>query len=94
MTFWCNFMKKTEFIHPGYALQPGEVTEEQFRLLVDISSVRSTKVILALRDYFVLGHSRKLVCERNQVNPGYLSIKIREIQALCRRILELYPHLS
>lgn len=87
-------MKKIEFTHPGYALQPGEVTEEQFRLLVDISPVRSAKVIMALRDYFVLGHSRKLVCEHNQVNPGYLSIKIREIQALCRRILELYPHLS
>ncbi|MGY0160834.1 adhesin biosynthesis transcription regulatory family protein [Edwardsiella tarda] len=87
-------MIKTELIHPGYALRPGEVTEEQFRLLIDISSIRSTKVILALRDYFVLGHSRKLICERNHVNPGYLSIKIREIQALCRRILELYPHLS
>ncbi|WP_279381301.1 hypothetical protein [Edwardsiella tarda] len=35
-----------------------------------------------------------MICERNHVNPGYLSIKIREIQALCRRILELYPYLS
>ncbi|EDS3841710.1 hypothetical protein GUD61_000478 [Salmonella enterica] len=73
-------------------LFPGTVPAEQFYLLIDISSLRSSKVIKALHDYFVLGHTRNDVCEEFQVNSGYLSIKIREIQLLCRKLLDMYPY--
>ncbi|EAX4341532.1 hypothetical protein A0P73_22765, partial [Salmonella enterica] len=43
-------------------------------------------------NYFVLGHTRSDVCEEFQVNPGYLSIKIKEIQLLCRKLLDMYPY--
>ncbi|EDT8257542.1 transcriptional regulator, partial [Salmonella enterica subsp. diarizonae serovar 48:z52:z] len=71
---------------------PGSVPAEQFYLLIDISPLRSNKVIKALHNYFVLGHTRNDVCEEFQVNPGYLSIKIREIQLLCRKLLDMYPY--
>ncbi|EBH8768107.1 hypothetical protein D1797_15410 [Salmonella enterica subsp. enterica serovar Freetown] len=75
-------------------LTPGTVSEEQFIILIDISPVRSNKVINALHDYFVFGKKRCDVCETFQVNPGYLSIKIRELQALCKRILEIHPYFA
>ncbi|WNI84223.1 PapB/FocB family fimbrial expression transcriptional regulator [Citrobacter portucalensis] len=71
-------------------LFPGSVSKEQFYLLVDISSLRSNKVIKALHNYFVLGHSRNNVCEEFNVNPGYLSIKIKELQSLSRKLLDFY----
>ncbi|WP_370607802.1 PapB/FocB family fimbrial expression transcriptional regulator [Citrobacter meridianamericanus] len=73
-------------------LAPGQVSNEQFCLLIDISSVRSDKVIHALQEYFVNGEKRNIICEKYHVNPGYLSIKIREVQALSRRILDIYPY--
>lgn len=73
-------------------LSPGMVSNEHFRKLIDISSVRSDKIINALHEYFVNGTARKIICEKHQVNPGYLSIKIREIQFLSRRILDIYPY--
>lgn len=73
-------------------LSPGQVSNEQFRLLIDISPVRSDKVIHALQEYFVNGEKRSVICEKYHVNPGYLSIKIREMQALSRQILDIYPY--
>lgn len=55
---------------------PGSICEEQFWLLIEISSVHSKKVINAMRDHLVSGISRKEVCERYNVNNGYLSISI------------------
>ncbi|EFR2683612.1 hypothetical protein KCK33_004500 [Salmonella enterica] len=71
----------------GYKLTAGMVAEEEFQLLVVISSLRSEKVINALKGYFVLGYTRKEVCERFNVNQGYLSIKIKEMHRLCQYIL-------
>lgn len=75
----------------GYKLAAGTVEEEQFQLLVVISSLRSKKVINALSAYFVSGCTRAEVCERFNVNPGYLSIKIKEMERLCQYILAIYP---
>lgn len=71
-------------------LFPGEVTDEQFNCLIDISSVRSNKVINALHDYFVDGSKRSDICKKHHVNPGYLSIKIREINFLFAKIIASY----
>lgn len=57
-------------------LLPGALSEEQFWLLVDISPIHSTKVIIALLDYFVNGKSRKSICETHGINNGYLSTSI------------------
>ncbi|EHL2886984.1 hypothetical protein KDH02_004789, partial [Salmonella enterica] len=72
----------------------GMMTEEQFTMLIDISSIRSTKVIQALKDYFVIGKKRGVICELHNVNQGYLSIKIREVLNLYKKILKMNLYLQ
>ncbi|EIV0763238.1 transcriptional regulator [Escherichia coli] len=55
------------------ALISGEVPEDKFWLLIEISSIQSHKVICALYDYLVSGVSRKEICERHSVNNGYIT---------------------
>ncbi|EAX4319100.1 hypothetical protein HP809_003671 [Salmonella enterica subsp. enterica serovar Richmond] len=78
--------------YTGNFFTKGMVNKNMFSLLIDISSVRSEKVINALTDFFVYGHPRNQVCERHNVNPGYLSVKIKELQLLERRIKEIAPY--
>ncbi|WP_419144982.1 PapB/FocB family fimbrial expression transcriptional regulator [Escherichia coli] len=49
------------------------MSEMHFFLLIGISSIHSDRVILAMKDYLVGGHSRKEVCEKYQMNNGYFS---------------------
>jgi hypothetical protein len=72
-------------------LEPGTVEQEHFSLLINISSIRSGKVIHALEDYFVNGVKRKIICEKYNVNPGYLSLKIREIQSVSSMVYRALP---
>ncbi|HBB9157390.1 adhesin biosynthesis transcription regulatory family protein [Escherichia coli] len=67
----------------------GELSDEQFYLLVELASVRSQKVILAMRDHFVLGYPRKVVCEGYGVNAGYLSVCIGRLNRVETMILKL-----
>ncbi|HEN3632480.1 TPA: hypothetical protein U5E30_001029 [Yersinia enterocolitica] len=67
-------------------LNPGSMDKEYIRLLIDISKIRSDKVANALTDYFVLGESRASVCEKHNVNQGYLSLKIKEIQSVSDKV--------
>lgn len=68
-----------------YLLSPN-IRKDFFWLIIDISSIRSKKVILALHDHLVLGHSRLEVCNKYNVNAGYLSIKVRSIQDLHKKL--------
>ncbi|EFH2540535.1 transcriptional regulator, partial [Escherichia coli] len=45
-------------------LIPGKMSEMHFWLLVEISPIHSEKIILALKDFLVMGYTRKEVCER------------------------------
>lgn len=73
-------------------LKPGTVSEDMFHILIDISAIRSEKVIYALRNFFVDGKTRKEICEEFDVNPGYLSTKIKELQLLMSKIVSIYPY--
>ncbi|EEK7814144.1 hypothetical protein G3151_005315 [Salmonella enterica subsp. enterica serovar Montevideo] len=75
----------------AHRIIPGEIEKEHFLLLIDISTIRSDKIINALNDYFVLGETRAAVCQKYNVNQGYLSLKIRELQALSAKIYNLFP---
>ncbi|WP_280174214.1 PapB/FocB family fimbrial expression transcriptional regulator [Escherichia coli] len=68
--------------------------EEHFRILIDLSPIRSEKVMLALRDYLVHGHSRKDICERYDLNNAYLSISISRITRISRLIYSAIPYYS
>lgn len=73
-------------------LMPGQVHEIHFWLLMEISPVYSDKVIQTLRDFFVLGFTRKESCERHNVSPGYLSTTIGRIQRISKYVSQLIPY--
>lgn len=72
-----------------YRLPPGKVDKKQFRLLIDLSSIRSLKVINALEDYFVNGSNRKEICDKHKINHGYLSLKIRKLQDVSLKLYNI-----
>lgn len=75
-----------------YPLRAGEISGAMFHSIIDISSIRSEKVINALHDYFVKGETRLQACEKHDVNVGYLSIKIKELQSLNKKIISIHPY--
>ncbi|EDS3841722.1 hypothetical protein GUD61_000494 [Salmonella enterica] len=65
---------------PGH-LRSGEVHPEHFRMLIEVSSIHSPKIILAMEDFLVRGIPRKIACEIHGVSPGYVStLTIKQIQ--------------
>ncbi|EDH0020999.1 transcriptional regulator [Salmonella enterica subsp. enterica serovar Bareilly] len=62
------------------SLLPGTVPEDIFWGLVEVSAIRSDKIIKALKDYFVDGKSRKVICLDHDVNNGYLSTSIARME--------------
>ncbi|MDM2845513.1 adhesin biosynthesis transcription regulatory family protein [Citrobacter sp. Cpo090] len=81
-----------EIFSSAHRLIPGRTEQDHLKLLIDISKMRSDKVINALHDYFVLGATRTDVCHKYNVNKGYLSLKIRELQELSGRVYKLFPY--
>ncbi|EPU5339227.1 adhesin biosynthesis transcription regulatory family protein [Escherichia coli] len=73
-------------------LIPGKVNDVHFGLLIDISPIYSDKVIQALRDFLVLGFTRREACERHGVSPGYFSIALGRIQRVSKSVLQLMPY--
>ncbi|ENA9835966.1 transcriptional regulator [Escherichia coli] len=70
------------------SLVSGEVSEDKFWLLIEISPIQSQKVIYALYDYLVIGSSRKVVCEKHSVNNGYITRCMQKLTHI-DRIAEL-----
>ncbi|MCZ9235210.1 PapB/FocB family fimbrial expression transcriptional regulator [Escherichia albertii] len=73
----------------SFIIGGGSLSSEQFDLLVELSSIHSKKVILAMHDHLVLGDSRKVVCERYGVNAGYLSVCIGRLLRVERNVSKL-----
>ena len=73
------------------ALLPGRMTDHHFWLLVEISPLHSEKVINALRDFLVLGYTRKEACERHEVSQGYFSGALGRIQRTHQTVNRLVP---
>ncbi|EEQ1637728.1 PapB/FocB family fimbrial expression transcriptional regulator [Escherichia coli] len=70
----------------------GEVSEDKFWLLIEISPIQSNKVICALYDYLVAGESRKVVCERHSVNNGYITRCMQKLTHIDRVVKILSSH--
>ncbi len=83
----CLFLTKTQ----GESLMPGEMPEFQFWLLVEISPIHSEKIILALKDFLVMGYSRKEVCERHNISSGYFSGALGRFQRVNATVAQLMP---
>ncbi|ELU9693581.1 PapB/FocB family fimbrial expression transcriptional regulator [Escherichia coli] len=61
-------------------LTPGKVSEGLFWSLIELSPLRSEKVIRALKDFLVLGYTRKEVCEKYEVSYSYFSLALKRIR--------------
>lgn len=74
-----------------HTLSPGKMSDSQFWLLAEISPIHSEKVLNALRDFLVLGYTRREACERHEVSQGYLSGAIGRIQHTHQTLYRLAP---
>ncbi|ENT6522346.1 PapB/FocB family fimbrial expression transcriptional regulator [Escherichia coli] len=73
-----DLMKRTR---QGWLI-PGFISEAQFWLLVNASSMRSDKMVNALFEHLVKGVSRKESCTKHNVNSGHFSIGLGRLQQL------------
>ena len=74
------------------ALLCGKVDKDLFYILLEISPIHSKKVMLAMRDYLVHGHSRRDVCNRYGLNNGYFSVSISRLIRINQLIIAALPY--
>lgn len=65
---------------------------DMFWLLIDISSIHSEKVILALRDHLVMGESRKAACEQHNVANSYFCVSLNRLHRINKLVSQLVPY--
>ncbi|EFC4831820.1 TPA: PapB/FocB family fimbrial expression transcriptional regulator [Escherichia coli] len=75
-----EFLYTSHQIHGG--LIPGKVKEKQFFILVEMSALRSERIICALREYLVHGENRVFLCEKYNVGNSHFSISLDRLQHL------------
>lgn len=68
-------------------LRQGTLTEKEFDLFIDLTTIRSESAIRALKDYFVNGRNRADVCLTHGVSQGFLSVKIKQCQLMNEKLL-------
>ncbi|MGK18332.1 hypothetical protein D9F53_27895 [Escherichia coli] len=73
-------------------LTTGKVPDDVFWLLIEISAIRSEKLIQALYDHLVHGTPRKSICERYGVNNGYISTSLSRLEKVNHMVIQLIPH--
>ena len=72
-----------------HGLVPGQVSPEQFDLLLAGTSIRGVGVIAALRDHLVEGLSPKQVWEKHAVNQSQFSLRLDTIRTESARVSKL-----
>ncbi|MEL8365119.1 PbsX family transcriptional regulator [Escherichia coli] len=60
-------------------LTAANICNEHFWLLIELSGVRSEKIIMSLKDYLVDGFSKKEACEKNGVSLSYFSVTLKKL---------------
>lgn len=89
-----DYQNKDAYLYGTRAsgLRAGQVSQDHFRQLINISNIHSTKVILALEEFLVFGLTRQEACEKHHVAQGYFSISLRRLQELSAQVVLMYPH--
>ena len=79
--FECSeFINNNPYLISEKKLRPGDVSPDVFLLLMKISGIRSRKMSDALYANLVKGESRKVVCEKHNINNGYLSTCLAKLE--------------
>lgn len=55
------------------------ISNEHFWLLIELSGIRSEKIIISLKEYLVDGFSKREVCERHDVSLSYFSLSLKKL---------------
>jgi hypothetical protein len=87
-------LDKNEYLFrekPGRLIK-GLVHEKHFRLLIEVSNIRSTKVIYALEGYLVNGRCIKDVCADYGITTSYFSSVLRRIQEISSCVYFMMPY--
>ncbi|MCN2058205.1 adhesin biosynthesis transcription regulatory family protein [Escherichia coli] len=74
------------------ALIPGEISEDFFLILKELSAIHSDKIINALRDHLVFGETRKVSCERYGANISYFSVALGRLFHANQLVSQLAPY--
>lgn len=75
-------------------LTAANICNEHFWLLIELSGVRSEKIIMSLKDYLVDGFSKKEACEKNSVSLSYFSVTLKKLSYInnISALLSKYYH--
>ncbi|EJJ1300015.1 transcriptional regulator [Salmonella enterica] len=85
-------LDRLERILKSNTLKPGKVSESFFWLLIELSPLRSEKVIRSLRDFLVFGYTRREVCEKYSVSHGYFSVALKRVLHIDNVVKQLMSH--
>lgn len=70
----------------------GKVHAKHFRLLVELSSVRSKKGIYALEGFLVKGRGLKEMCNEHGITPSYFNSALRKLQEINHSVIKALPY--
>ncbi|EFN6235447.1 fimbrial protein [Escherichia coli] len=68
------------------------MSEDEFWCIIELSSIRSNKIIKALYEYMVLKHSRAVSCNNNGVSNGYFGSCLARIEYVIQVVSELFSY--
>lgn len=71
------------------ALIPGKLSENQFFLLIEMSSIRSEKMVQALQEYLVQGKARIDIYKNHGVGSSHFSLSLDRLQRLSYLVSQL-----
>ncbi|TKV22984.1 fimbrial protein [Citrobacter sp. wls613] len=70
-----SFLEKKNHILPS-----GNMSDDEFWFLIELTPIRSDKIIRALHDYFVLNRPRSNCCDKHGVSNGYFGVCISRFE--------------
>lgn len=76
---------------PGYLVK-GMIHAKYFRLLIDLSSIRSSKGIYALEDYLVKGRDLKEICNEYGITQSYFTGLLSKLQEFNYNVINILPY--
>ncbi|EAN2945090.1 PapB/FocB family fimbrial expression transcriptional regulator [Citrobacter werkmanii] len=82
-----SFLEKKNHI-----LSSRSMSADEFWCFIELTSIRSEKIIRALFDYFVSKQPRALCCERYGVSNGYFSACISRFEHVIQVVGQLFSY--
>ncbi|EEW1830757.1 TPA: fimbrial protein [Escherichia coli] len=70
-----SFLEKKNHILPS-----GSMSDDEFWCMIELTPIRSDKIIRALHDYFVLNRPRAHCCDKHGVSNGYFGACISRFE--------------